>query len=56
VFASYLLVLRREEKRMPWKLTSLVLLGVVLIAAGVAWYFSYRYGYHYIPKWPFVIR
>ncbi len=56
VFASYLLVLRREQKKLPWRIMLLVALGVVLITAGVIWLLIYRYHYHYIPKWPFLTR
>jgi len=53
VFASYLLVLRREGKKFPWTIILLVLLGVLLIAAGVFAILMYRYHFHWITKWPF---
>lgn len=56
IFAGYLLVLSRENKRFPWK-TYLLVIGipVILIAAGIYVAIS-RYGYHYTPHWPFLIR
>lgn len=56
VGASYALVMRREGKGMPWKATLLALLAILLIAGGVLAYYGHRYGYHYIPRWPFFVR
>ena len=53
VFASYLLVLRRENRRFPW-LAFGKWLGVVFlfVAAGLALAIN-RYGYHFTMQWPF---
>jgi sec-independent protein translocase protein TatC len=56
VFASYLLVLHRENRRFPWKVFWIILLAVLLILAGIAWLAITRYGYHLVPKWPFLLR
>ena len=56
VFASYLLVLRREKRKFPWRNTILILLGVLLLSAGIVAYFAYRYHYHFIPKWPYFAK
>ncbi len=56
VFASYLLVIKREGKKLPWRNIILVLLAIVLVSAGVAAYFIYRYHYHFIPKWPYLMK
>ncbi len=56
LFASFILVLRREGKPFPWMILVLVILGVVVTAAGVMALFVYRYHYHFIQKWPFFIR
>ncbi len=56
VFASYLLVLRREGKKFPWRNTILVVLGVLLLSAGVLAYFAFRYHYHFITKWPYWVK
>ncbi len=56
VFASYLLVLKREGKKFSWRMIALIVLAIVLLAAGVIAILIYHYHYHYIPKWPFLTR
>jgi sec-independent protein translocase protein TatC len=56
VFASYLLVIRREERKFPWRNTILVLLAMLLVSAGIVAYFIYRYHYHFITKWPYFVK
>ena len=56
LFASFLLVRRREGKSFPWKLTIFVGLGLIVIAAGLAVYFIWRYHMHLIPHWPFLTK
>ena len=56
VFASYLLVLRREGRKFPWRNTILVLLAMLLLSAGVIAYFVYRYHYHFVAKWPYFVK
>jgi sec-independent protein translocase protein TatC len=56
VFASYLLVLSRENRRFPWR-TFLIVIGIPLLLAAVGVYFAiYRYGYHVSGGWPFLVR
>ena len=56
IFASYLLVLSRENKRFPWGLFLLAVgLPVLLIASGV-YVAVTQYGYHFVHTWPFLIR
>jgi sec-independent protein translocase protein TatC len=56
VFASYLLVLHRENRRFPWK-PVLYWTGVMLfVVAGVIFLAVSRYGYHLVPRWPFMTR
>jgi sec-independent protein translocase protein TatC len=56
IFASYLLVLKRENRRFPWstftRWSAIVLVGLLLIAFFVARY----YGYHVILRWPVFVR
>lgn len=56
VFASYLLVLRRENRRFPWA-AFLKWLGiaVLLIAIAVAFIIA-QYHLHWIWRWPFLTR
>jgi sec-independent protein translocase protein TatC len=56
VFASYLLVLKREGKRFPWGMLALVVLGTVVAAAGVLALLIYRYHFHLVPHWPFLLK
>ncbi|MFL6446907.1 MAG: twin-arginine translocase subunit TatC [Bryobacteraceae bacterium] len=56
VFASYLLVLRREGRGIPWKATLLFVLALLLVSGGVLTYLGYRYGYHFVPNWPFFAK
>lgn len=56
VFASYLLVLSRENRRFPWA----IFLGAIgiplLLIAGGIYVAITRYGYHLVPQWPFLVR
>jgi len=54
VFASYLLVLRREGRKFPWGIFLLVVLGVLLLIAAALWIAVARYGFHPVPEWPFL--
>ena len=56
VFASYILVLTRENRRFPWVTFLLaILIPLGLIAAGVYLAIT-RYGYHLMWGWPFLSR
>ncbi len=56
LFASFVLVMRREGKAFPWKMTILVVLGVLAVIAGLLAYFILRYHMHLIPHWPFLAK
>lgn len=56
IFASYLLVLKREGKPFPWKWIVLGVLSIVVIVAGLAWLAVARFHYHWILYWPFLTR
>jgi sec-independent protein translocase protein TatC len=54
IFASYLLVLHRENRKFPWKTALTIVLGV-LILLGVGIYLAiFRFGYKLAPHWPFL--
>lgn len=56
VFASYLLVLHREDQPFPWKALLLTIAVILLIAAGVLYIAVTRYNYRPVPHWPFLVR
>lgn len=56
VFASYLLVLHRENRRLPWAKILYALAVVIFLVAGVIYLAITKYGYHPVPHWPFLIR
>ncbi len=56
IFAGYLLVLHREEKRFPWLTLLLVLLAIAAVAAGVVFAMVTKFGYHLLNHWPFLTR
>lgn len=55
LFASYLLVLKREGKSFPWGKVALWTLAV-LIVLGAAGYAIMRIGFKLLPHWPFLTR
>ena len=56
IFASYLLVLRREKRRMPVKVL-LILIAIILVLVGIAAFFGIlRYHLRFIPHWPFLTQ
>jgi len=53
IFASYLLVLHRENRQFPWRKALFISIGVLLLL-GVATYFALpHWGYQLVPRWPF---
>src|SRR5580658_2035836 len=56
VFAGYLLVLKREGRRFPWRKV-LTLGGIVLLLLGALFYLAaVHYKLHAVPHWPFLVR
>ncbi|MGI8960076.1 MAG: twin-arginine translocase subunit TatC [Bryobacteraceae bacterium] len=56
VFASHLLVLKREGKKFPWGAILLVILGVVLLTGAALALLLYRYHYRVIYNWPYLVK
>jgi sec-independent protein translocase protein TatC len=56
VFASYLLVMRRENRRFPWRIFFYWLAAVIFVIAIVVLYLVVEQHYHFIPRWPFLAR
>ena len=56
IFAGYLLVLHREGRQFPWKITMLITLGVLILVTIGSYFAITKFGYHLVPKWPFLIH
>jgi sec-independent protein translocase protein TatC len=56
IFASYLLVLHREHRAFPWRTALKWIVPILLLLAGITYFVAIRYGYHYVPHWPFFAR
>jgi sec-independent protein translocase protein TatC len=56
IFAGYLLVLNREQRKFPWPKVFLVLFGVLLLLAGWAYLAITRFGFKLVPHWPFLTK
>lgn len=56
VFASYLLVLHREGERLPWRKITWTVLALAALLAATAAVFVLRFGYHWMWKWPFLVK
>ncbi len=56
IFASYLLVLHRENRRFPWRKAGLVVTVVLLLIAGAIFLAITTLGYKLVLHWPFMIR
>ena len=53
LFASYLLVLKREGKGFPWRIVVLTTVALLALAGALLWLAMARYHYHFIAHWPF---
>src|ERR1051326_1920085 len=56
IFAGYLLVLHRENRRFPWKKAITIMLIVLLLLALVLYLAITKYGVKVVPHWPFFAR
>ena len=56
VFASYLLVLKREGRKFPWWKVLGVILLVVLVFAGITFWGLLKLHYHPVGHWPFFVK
>ncbi len=56
LFASYILVLSREGKRLPWIAIAFVILGILLLLGGLGWFIALKLHYSFLPRWPFITR
>ena len=56
IFASYILVLRRENRRFPWKTFFKWLTIVLIVLAVLIGLTAKYYGYHFVAHWPIFVR
>jgi len=56
VFASYLLVLHREGEKFPWRKVWYGLAALAVLGGATAAVFLLRFGYHWVWKWPFLVK
>ena len=56
VFAGYLLVLRREGRRFPWKPVMMAVIPVLAIAGGVLFWLIHTGRLHIVHHWPYLIK
>jgi sec-independent protein translocase protein TatC len=56
VFASYLLVLRREKRKFPWKAFFIWMLFVLGTLGVMLWIAMRFYHYHFVKHWPFLVK
>ena len=52
IFAGYLLVLRRENRKFPWRRVITIVIPVLILLAVALYIAITRYGYHLVPRWP----
>jgi sec-independent protein translocase protein TatC len=56
IFASYLLVLKRENRRFPWGTFIRWTLTILVVLVAIGWLVARYYGYHFVTQWPFFVR
>ncbi len=56
VFAGYILTLHRENRRFPWVKVIGWALAIVLAFAAVGALAVWKFGFHYVPHWPYLVR
>jgi sec-independent protein translocase protein TatC len=56
ILASYMLVLRREKRGFPWKRLLPIILGALLVIAGILYGLGRYYGYRFVEHWPFFVK
>ena len=56
IFASYLLVLKRENRRFPWLTFLAWFVPIVVLIAGIVWLCAHYFGYKLVTHSPFLVR
>ncbi len=55
IAVSYLIVLKREGKKFPWKTFWLIVIGTLIVIAAIVAVMHYELGYQFSPSWPFYV-
>lgn len=56
LFASFLLVMRREGRKFPWGKVLLGIAVLILVVGAAVYLLLYRYHYHLIRLWPYISK
>ncbi len=56
IFASYLLVLKREKRKFPWGKVLSYVIPALLAFAALMYYSHIKYGYHFVRQFPWFVR
>jgi len=56
ILASYLLVLKRENRKFPWKTVLPIILAASLVVGAAVYFLAAHYGLHFVPRWPFFVK
>jgi len=56
IFASYLLVLHREQKKFPWRIAFWWIGGILLVLGAAVYLAIARFHYHFVTHLPFLTR
>ncbi len=55
IAASYMIVLRRENRKFPWGKVILILVSLLIAAALIAAFLVVQLNYQFVPYWPFLV-
>lgn len=53
--ASYLIVLKRDNRKFPWGMVALILIGLLLVAAAIGAFLVVEMNYELVRQWPFLV-
>jgi sec-independent protein translocase protein TatC len=56
IFAGYLLVLRRENRKFPWNPFLITLACLIAFVGALVATMVIKFHYHLVPHWPFLIK
>jgi sec-independent protein translocase protein TatC len=56
VFAGYLLILHRENRRFPWRKAMTIVIAILLVLALIMYVAMAKFGVRFVPHKPFITR